>query len=65
MKNTELFQMALGLIPPWQVSAVDFDLTAKRLDIRLDFPKGSTFSCPKCGLVDLKAYDTVEKTWRT
>jgi len=64
MKNTELFQMALGLTPPWQVSSVDFDLAAKRLDIRLNFPKGSTFSCAKCGRAELKAYDTAEKTWR-
>jgi transposase len=64
MKDTELLQMALGLAPPWQVSTAEFDPEEKRLDIRLDFPKGSTFSCPTCGLVGLKAYDTIEKTWR-
>jgi transposase len=64
MKDTELLQMALGLAPPWQVSAAEFDPDQKRLDIRLDFPKGSTFTCPTCGQVGLKAYDTIEKTWR-
>jgi transposase len=39
-------------------------LDEKRLDIRLDFPRGSTFSCPKCEQSGLKAFDTVEKTWR-
>ena len=64
MKDTELLQIALGLAPPWQVSAAEFDPDQKRLDIRLDFPKGSTFTCPTCGQVGLKAYDTIEKTWR-
>jgi len=56
--------MALGLAPPWKVSSSEFDPDQKRLDIRLDFPKGSTFECPECGKEGLKAYDTVQKTWR-
>jgi transposase len=64
MKDTELLQMALSLAPPWQVSSAEFNPDEKRLDIRLDFPKGSTFVCSNCGQVGLKAYDTIEKTWR-
>ena len=64
MRDTELLQMALGLASPWQVSAAEFEPDQKRLDIRLDFPKGSTFTCPTCGQTGLKAYDTIEKTWR-
>ena len=64
MKDTELLQLALGLAPPWQVSTAEFSPDEKRLDIRLDFPKGSTFTCPKCGVAGVKAHDTVEKTWR-
>ena len=64
MKDTELLQMALGLAPPWQVSTAEFNPDEKRLDIRIDFPKGSTFTCPKCGAAGVKAHDTVEKTWR-
>jgi transposase len=64
MKDTELLQMALGLAPPWQVSTAEFNPDEKRLDIRLDFPKGSTFTCPKCGQIGAKTHDTVEKTWR-
>jgi transposase len=56
--------LALGLKPPWQVSSLEFNLDQKRLDIKIDFLKGSTFSCPECGQIDLKAYDTVEKSWR-
>jgi len=51
--------MALGLTPPWQVSDAQFDPNTKRLDIRIDFPRGSTFTCPKCGQTD-----TQEKSWR-
>lgn len=64
MRETELLQMALGLAPPWEVAAAEFDPEKKRLDIRLDFPKGSTFTCPVCGQVGQKAYDTIKKTWR-
>jgi len=59
-----LFQAALGLTDPWQVTSVVFDRDAKRLDLRVDFSKGATFCCPECGLEGLKAYDSSEKTWR-
>lgn len=64
MIDTDLFQLALGLTAPWQVSSSEFDLQRRRLDIRIDFPRGSTFSCPECEQANLKAYDTKEKTWR-
>lgn len=64
MIDTDLFQLALGLAAPWQVTSSDFDLQSRRLDIRIDFPRGSTFSCPECEQANLKAYDTKEKTWR-
>ena len=41
MKDIDLFQMALGLTPPWKVSSPDFDVSKKRLDIQLDFTRGS------------------------
>jgi transposase len=56
--------MALGLTPPWQVSSSDFDPQQKRLDIKINFPRGSTFGCPECGQAGNKDYDTEEKTWR-
>ncbi len=59
-----LFKAALGLTDPWQVTSVEFDPATKRLDLRIDFPKGSTFSCPECERAGLKAYDTEEKCWR-
>ena len=56
MRDTDLFQMAPGLTPPWQVESCEFAAEQKRLDIRLAFPRGSVFVCPQCGQADLKAY---------
>ena len=64
MNENELFQVALGLLPPWKVDRCDFDQTAGRLDIHLDFPRGSVFTCPVCQAAGCKAYDTEELTWR-
>jgi len=64
MRDIDLFQMALGLTLPWQVSDAKFNLKKKRLDIRIDFPRGSTFTCPGCGQAGIKAYDTQKKSWR-
>jgi len=59
-----LFQAALGLSEPWQVTSVEFDPERKRLDLRIDFPRGATFCCPECDAGGLKARDTETKTWR-
>ena len=64
MKDTDLLQLALGLQAPWQVSKVEFDSVQGQLTIRIDFPKGSHFSCPVCGQADCRAYDTEQKSWR-
>ena len=40
----ELFQLALNITNPWFVSDLNFDIESKRLDIYIDFKKGSTFS---------------------
>lgn len=64
MRDIDLLQMALGLVPPWMVARSEFDATARRLDIHIDFPKGSRFACPVCGGANCPAYDTEEMTWR-
>ena len=61
MRDTDLFGMALGIEPPWLVKKSEFDVTAKRLDIHLDFARGSRFACPECGVADCPAYDTARK----
>ena len=64
MSETHLLRMALGLTPPWTVTGADFDPDARRLDIHVDFPSGSRFTCPQCGATGRPAHDTVPMTWR-
>ena len=47
MNNLELFKAALGLQDPWIVTSMDFDPANHRLDLGLDFPRGSRFACPE------------------
>ena len=64
MRDTDLMQLALGLIPPWMVKACAFDAEARRLDIEIDFARGGRFPCPQCGTVDCPVHDTSMQTWR-
>ena len=64
MRDTDLFQMALGLVPPWLVKDCKFDAAAKRLDIEIDFKTGGRFPCPDCAEQGCPVHDTVMKQWR-
>lgn len=69
MDEVDLFKMfgaALGLTPPWRVTSVEFDQVLGKLEIRLDFPRGSRFACPVegCGKSACLVHDTTEKRWR-
>lgn len=64
MRDTDLFEKALGLTAPWQVTRSEFDIGRKRLDVHIDFAPGGTFACAECGAAGCKAYDTSEKSWR-
>ncbi|EQD60045.1 transposase, IS204/IS1001/IS1096/IS1165 family protein, partial [mine drainage metagenome] len=62
----ELFGLALGLAPPWQVTSVEFDQESGKLEIGFEFARGSRFACPceGCGESACPIHDTIEKTWR-
>jgi transposase len=64
MKDTNLLQAALGVMPPWTVTRSDFDAEARRLDIDLDFAAGSRFTCPHCEATGCPVHDTEPATWR-
>ena len=49
---------------PWYINDYKFDTISKKLDIWLDFKRGSKFPCPNCGKPDCSAYDTKEKVLR-
>jgi len=63
MSTESLFAKALGLSNPWKVSKVVFSPEEKRLDITIDFPRGSTFTCPVCGASGAKPYDSNGEQW--
>jgi transposase len=64
MRDADLLQLALALVPPWLVTRSDFDAAARRLDIHIDFARSSRFACPNCGAADCPAYDSEALTWR-
>lgn len=60
----QLFQRALGLVPPWLVIRSKLDPADSKLDLWVDFAPGSRFPCSKCSSGSCPAYDTKETTWR-
>src|SRR5437773_3860502 len=58
MRDTDLMQLALGLIPPWMVKACAFDAEKRRLDIEIDFTRGGRFPCPQCCTADCIVHDS-------
>ena len=64
MQDTDLFQLALGLASPWMVTRSEFDAVDGRLDLCVDFARGSRFACAQCGREGCAVHDTKEETWR-
>lgn len=63
MQPEALFGLALGIVSPWEVTAVEFSKESSRLDISIDFQRGALFPCPVCGALS-PVHDTTEKQWR-
>lgn len=63
MQDKELFQIALGIKSPWYISELRMDASEQRVDIYIDFERGSEFECPECGGL-FTAYDSKQRTWR-
>jgi|SRR5579862_593513 len=63
MDTNTLFAAALQLTRPWKVVESQFDKEDGKLEIWLDFEKGSQFACPQCGS-KCGVHDTVQKKWR-
>ena len=67
MLTKQLFELALHIQDPWYIIDIQFDSEKKRLDIHIDFHKGSLFhyESPEENINgDFKAYDTQLKQWR-
>ena len=63
MEDKELIQIALGINSPWYVKEIKLNTSHKRMDIYLDFTKGSKFHCPVCNTLN-EIHDTKQRTWR-
>lgn len=59
-----LFTQALNLQDPWYISSIKFSDIEKRLDIFIDFKKGSRFECTVCKTPYCSIHDTKERIWR-
>ena len=70
MDMEKLFAEALGISSPWYIKSVNFNSKQNKLDIEVDFKKGSVFqdsdedSTKDNKAKEYKAYDTVKKTWK-
>jgi transposase len=67
LTQKDLFAKALLVEKPWFVHDINFDQTAGRLEIWIDFERGSSFYYEDKESEfegHFKAYDTTEKTWR-
>ncbi|MDQ3622118.1 MAG: ISL3 family transposase [Verrucomicrobiota bacterium] len=63
MESNELFKMALQLQGNWKVVRNEFSGQPRRLEVWLDFARGSKFTDPRSGEL-CPVHDTVEKSWR-
>ncbi len=67
MLPQQLFELALNIQQPWYIKDIQFSIENKRLDIHIDFHKGSVFhyESEKENIKgDFKVYDTELKQWR-
>lgn len=59
----DIFEQALGIEVPWYIEKTTFEAKQKRLDIDINFKRGSRFPLEEGG-PDYPVHDTEEKTWR-
>lgn len=65
MRDIDLYQILLGLTPPWRVTAVtvDPDITKREIVVRVEYPKSELMHCPQCEAV-CPGYDHKPRRWR-
>jgi transposase len=58
------YALLLGIGSPWEVSTVDLNLEAKKVEIELGWQWGAAAKCPECGR-ECSIHDCApERTWR-
>ena len=63
MDDKKRMKITLGIPSPWFVKSVELNTSEERMDIYLDFIKGSEFACPICNK-PCKIHDTKDRSWR-
>ncbi len=63
MEIEDHYGLLLGINSPWEISSVDLDLVAQKVDVIIEYTddKGA---CPECGVISPKHDDRKERTWR-
>lgn len=60
----DLFNHSIGVQSPWDVASVEFSKENKRLDVTVEYRKGTKFSCPNCNSENVDIYDRETRSWR-
>ena len=68
MRDIDLYQMLLGLTPPWQVTAVEVIKPVPpshlgEITVRVEYPSGQLLHCPKCEAI-VPRHDSRSRRWR-
>lgn len=63
MRDSELYEALLGLEQPWSVEAVELQLAAGEVHIRVARASTPPLTCPRCGKV-APGYDQRPRSWR-
>ena len=65
MNKESIFEAALAMNSPWYIDIIEFDDEEKRLDMFINFERGSQFESKNPEYPgEFKAYDTKQKQWR-
>ena len=58
------YGLLLGIRSPWQVRKADLDLTARKVEIRVEHDPAAPVACPQCGASCPRHDHAPERTWR-
>jgi transposase len=62
LKDIQLYQQILGLVPPWQVERVTLKAKEREIEVRIAFSE-TLWACPQCAQ-RMQIHDYEERRWR-
>ena len=63
MRDTDFYGQVLGLVEPWEVIGVEFDVAERKVEVSIGYAEGALWECPESG-EPLACHDHVERRWR-